>query len=328
MSAAGMLGANAVPATTLGDPRRSWGPIAVTTGGLLVVLAVLLRLRALDWGRLAASFRSLGVAPLVFGLVGGFGVVALQALRWWVVTRPVLRVHYGQAYGALLLGGLLNAILPARAGDLLRVQYLADRAKVSRATLYGTELIDFWTDKSGWLPAFALLGLTGSPPPWMWHAVGVMAALSTALLWGVLLLRGRLRGAAPDNAWKSRFVAGLAASSPARLAVTAFLLAALPWLWEALAIQRVASAADISLRPLHAFALLTAFNIAMVVPVPGGLGVHEAASTAVLVSLGVPLERAVAFALVYHASQLVPYALGGTLAWVGWRRASTPAHPR
>jgi glycosyltransferase 2 family protein len=281
MSAAGMLETSAVPAATRGDPRRSWRPIALTAGGLIVVFAVLLRLRALDWGRLVAAFRSLGVTPLVFGLVGGFGVVALQALRWWVVTRPVLRVHYGQAYGALLLGGLLNAILPARAGDLLRVQYLADRAKVSRATLYGTELVDFWTDKSGWLPAFALLGLTGAPPPWMWRALGVMAALSTALLWGVLLLRGRQRGAVADDAWQSRFVAGLAASSPARLAVTALLVAALPWLWEALAIQIVASAAEISLPPLHAFALLTAFNIAMVVPVPGGLGVHEAASTAV-----------------------------------------------
>ena len=305
--------------------RRSWVPMALTAGAVILALEVLLRLRALDWGRLAGAFRALGATPFLLGLAGGFGVVALQALRWWVVTRPVLRVRYGEAYGALLVGGLLNAILPARAGDLLRVQYLAERAKVSRATLYGTELVDFWTDKSGWLPAFALLGLTGSPPSWMYRALMVMAVLATALFAGVLVLRRRLRAVTATDGWKGRFAAGLAASSPARLAVTALILAALPWLWEAFAIQQVASFGGISLLPLQAFVLLTAFNLAMVVPVPGGLGVHEAASTAVLVSLGVPLERAIAFALVYHASQLVPYALGGALALLGWRRS--PALP-
>jgi uncharacterized membrane protein YbhN (UPF0104 family) len=308
-------------------PRRSWVPIAITGGALLVALSVLLRLRALDWARLESAFRALGPTPLLMGIVGGFGVVALQSLRWWVVTRPVLRVRYGAAYGAMLVGGLFNAILPARAGDLLRVQYLADRTRVSRATLYGTELVDFWTDKSGWLPAFALLGLTGSPPSWMYRALAVMAAIAAALLAGVLVLRRRLRSVTAGDGWKGRFAAGLAASSPSRLAVTALLLAALPWAWEALAIQHVASAAGIPLQPLHAFVLLTAFNLAMVVPVPGGFGVHEAASTAVLVSLRVPLERAIAFALVYHASQIVPYAVGGSVGLMGWRRATTERGP-
>lgn len=317
------------PGTLTGPAsRRSWVPVAITGGALLIAVGALLRVGALDWGRLESAFRALGPRPLLTGIAAGFGVVALQSLRWWVVTRPVLRVRYGEAYGAMLVGGLLNAILPARAGDLLRVQYLAERAQVSRATLYGTELVDFWTDKSGWLPAFALLGLTGSPPSWMYRALAVMASIATALLAGVVVLRRRLRSATASDGWKGRFAAGLTASDPMRLAITATVLAALPWAWEALAIRQVASAADITLRPLQAFVLLTAFNLAMIVPVPGGLGVHEAASAAVLVSLGVPVERAVAFAVVYHASQLLPYAVGGSLTLVGWRRASALAAPR
>jgi len=141
------------------------------------------------------------------------------------------------------------------------------------------------------------------------------------------VLRRRLRRFAAKGGWKGRFAMGLAASSPARLAVTALLLAALPWVWEALALHLVGGAAGISLTPLQGFVLVTAFNLAMVVPVPGGLGVHEAASCAVLVSFDVPLERALAFALVYHASQLLPYAMGGALALLGWRRELTLPNP-
>ncbi len=304
---------------------RSWAPIVLTACALVVAVELLLRRTPLDWGRLATALRAIGVTPLLLGIAGGLGVVGLQALRWWVVMRPVLRVRYGEACGALLVGGLLNAILPARGGDLLRVQYLAERARVSRATLYGTELVDFWTDKAGWLPAFALLALSGAPPPWMYRALAVMVAVAGALFAGVLVLRKRLAGATSTDGWRGRFAAGLAASSPARLAVAALFLAALPWVWEAVAIQQVAAVAGISIGTLQAFVVLTAFNLAMVVPVPAGLGVHEAASSAVLLSLGIPLERALAFALVYHASQLVSYVVGGALALMGWRRASTLA---
>lgn len=307
--------------------RRSWLSVALTLGAAAIAMEVLVRLRALDWARLTTAFRALGPEPLLLGVVGGFGVVALQALRWWVVTRPVLHVRYREAYGALLVGGLLNAVLPARAGDLLRVQYLAERTRASRATLYGTELIDFWTDKSGWLPAFVLLGLTGSPPSWMYRALAVMTAIAASLFAGVLALRWRLRGATIADGWRGRFAAGLAASSPMRLAVTAVLLAALPWVWEAMAIRAVGATAGISLSPLSAFVLLTAFNLAMVVPVPAGLGVHEVASSAALVSFGVPLESALAFAIVYHASQLLPYAVGGVFALRGWRHTPTAPAP-
>jgi uncharacterized membrane protein YbhN (UPF0104 family) len=308
--------------------RRSWGALAAAAALVAVLIALLLRLRALDWGRLEVALRTLGPGPLAIGIAGGCGVVALQALRWWTVTRPVVTVSYTESFRALLVGGLLNALLPARAGDLLRVQYLADRARVSRATLYGTELVDFWTDKSGWLPAFALLGLTGPCPSWMHRAVAVMSALALLLLAGVLTLRRRLRGATATDGWRGRFALGLAASSPARLAVTALLLAALPWLWEAFAITAVARAAGIGLLPMQAFVVLTAFNLAMIVPIPAGLGVHEAASAAVLVSYGVPLERAVVFALAYHASQLLPYVVGGAASLAGVRRRPLSLQPR
>jgi uncharacterized membrane protein YbhN (UPF0104 family) len=302
--------------------RRAVLPVVV---GVAVVVGILLALRALDAGRLASAFRDMGAAPLLLGAAGGFGVVSLQALRWWVVTRPVLRVRYGEVLEAFFAGGLVNAVLPGRAGDLLRVQVLSRRARVSGATLLGTELVDFWIDKFGWLPAFACLGLEGSPPAWMNRALSVTGGVALALLGCVFLLRRKLGASRGREGWRGRFAAGVVASSPLRLAATALTLAALPWVWEALAMTRVAAAAGLGLRPLQAFVVLIAFNLASVIAVPGNLGAHEAASTAVLVSFGVPVERAVAFALVYHLSQLLPYAAGGTVGLLRWRRQPSSA---
>jgi uncharacterized membrane protein YbhN (UPF0104 family) len=274
--------------------------------------------------RLLAALGAMGPMPLLLGAAGGCGVVALQSLRWWVVTRPVVRVRYGEALEAFLVAGLVNAVVPGRAGDLLRVQVLSARAQTSRATLLGSELIDFWIDKCGWLPAFAWLGLLGSSPAWMNRALAAVVALALALFGGVAGLRRVLRAGPARDGWRGRFAEGLVASSPLRIGVTTLTLAALPWLWEALATTRVAAAAGLELRPLQGFVVLTAFNLASVVPIPGNLGAHEAASTVALVSFGVPVERAVAFALVYHASQLLPYAVGGAAGLLRWRLARTP----
>jgi uncharacterized membrane protein YbhN (UPF0104 family) len=301
-----------------------WRPIALTVACVVVVLAVAMRLRTIEVAGFFGALRSAGVGAFAIGVLGGTVVVGLQALRWWVVTRPVLEVRYRDAFEALLVGGLVNALVPARAGDLLRVRYLGDRTGVSQATLLGTELIDFWTDKCGWLPAFALFALSGAPPAWMYRALALMGGLALVLLGGVVFVRRRMGRTGIAQGWRRRFAMGLAASSARRLALTAFGLAALPWLWEAFVLGRVASVAGVSLSVLQAFVVLTAFNVATVVPVPGSLGAYEAASSLVLASFGASVERAVALSLVYHASQLTPYALGGAFAAWRWRRVSPP----
>jgi len=261
----------------------------------------------------AAALTSIGPIPLFFAMGTAVGVVALQALRWWYVTRPIRRVRYPDAFSAVLVGNVLNTFLPARAGDVLRVQHLSNRAGVSRAMLMGTELLDLWSDKCGWVPAFLLCVLVGHPPRWMYLAFLVMLGAAAAAVFLFLLLRPWLgRGAAAG--WRRNLVAGLTSSQPRRLAVAGLIFGALPWLWETLAIVLFARLAGIPLAPPQAFAVLTAFNLVIALPVPGSLGLHEAASSFALVSFGVSTERAIAFALLYHIGQVLPGVLGGAIA--------------
>ncbi len=74
---------------------------------------------------------------------------------------------------------------------------------------------------------------------------------------------------------------------------------------------------------LHAFGLhpsfgisllvLVAVNLALVVPFapPGNLGTLEVGAMLALMQYGVPKEKALAFALVYHLLQVVPIGIAG-----------------
>src|SRR5437868_7102181 len=119
---------------------------------------------------LFAELHDVRSEPLVLAALGSMILLGLQSLRWWIVMRPVLPLTYPQAFKAMVVGFCGNVLLPARGGDLLRVQYLGRRTGVSRAKLLGTEIVDFWSDKWGWIAAFPVICLLGDPPAWLAHA--------------------------------------------------------------------------------------------------------------------------------------------------------------
>ena len=138
-------------------PRRPrWVSILRTVAGIALGIgsAVLVgRLMGLDWSTVITSLRSVRPLPLLAAVGGTFVLLALQALRWRWVVRPVLPLKYREAFAAMLVASAFNVLIPARGGDLIRVQYLGKRTGTSRVTLLGTELLDYWSDKAGWVVA-------------------------------------------------------------------------------------------------------------------------------------------------------------------------------
>ena len=263
---------------------------------------------------LVANIHDLRPEPLFLAAAGGLLLMALQSLRWWVVMRPVLSLTYGQAYRAMLVGFFFNVLLPARGGDLLRVQYLGRRTGVSRAKLLGTEIVDFWSDKWGWVAAFPLICLLGEPPRWLFSA---LLAISGAVVGVGILLALMASGAfrrGPE--WLTNLRDGFAASHWKRLLLVETLIAPLPWLWETMIIAIAGHALGLELTAMQAFAALTAFNIATAVPSPGNAGSFEAGGTLALIAFGIPKETAFAFIFVYHLTQVVPGFIGGVLVLV------------
>jgi len=265
---------------------------------------------------LIATIHDVALEPLLLAAAGGLILMSLQALRWWVVMRPLLTLTYGQAYRALMVGFAFNVLLPARGGDLLRVQYLGKRAGVSRAKLLGTEIVDFWSDKWGWVAAFPLVCVLGTPPAWLFRAL--------LLIGGAVIGVGALLALMGSGMWREQrmpaFIAnlrdGFAVNHWKRLLVVETLIAPLPWLWETFVIALAGHALGLELTPMQAFAALTAFNVATAVPSPGNAGSFEAGGTLALAAFGIPKETALAFIFLYHLTQIVPGFVGGVLILV------------
>jgi glycosyltransferase 2 family protein len=291
--------------------RRFWPRALIgLCGGLAAGLAVFAYL-GISKHELIANLHGVVVGPLLFAAAGALILLALQSLRWWVVMRPVLDLTYGQAYRAMIVGFFFNVLLPARGGDLLRVQYLGKRTGSSRLKLLGTEIVDFWSDKWGWVAAFPLVCLFGSPPAWLFRALLLIgfAVVSVGCL--LALMASRAFRKAPRFVENLR--AGFAANHWKRLLAVETLIAPLPWLWETFVICLAGHALGLHLSPMQAFAALTAFNVATAVPSPGNAGSFEAGGTLALTTVGIDKETALAFIFLYHLTQIVPGFIGGAL---------------
>ncbi len=277
-----------------------------------------------------AHVGSLSPWALLLCVASSYVILGLQSLRWYAVMRPVLGLRYPQAYRAQIVGTMFNAILPARGGDLLRVQYLGRRTGKSRAAIFGTEIVDRWLDWWGWIPAFVVMLAFTHPPPWMWKVLGVFGgSLSVWALAMVLLTRSGYQPK-PDSRLARIYVPfkqGIEAFRAPRTWMIAFCIAPLPWIWETVVLSYAAGFFGIHLTLVSAFCVLVAFNLASVISSPGAVGTVEAGGTAALVYFGVDQSRALAFMFVYHFAYLLPAIAGGVFVLVseGERLFGAPA---
>lgn len=301
-------------AATLSVPGQRARAALGWAAGIVVVALLAWRLDVHP-GTMLATAR--GVPPWTIAgcVLSAVVVFALQSLRWHLVMAPVLRLRYADAFSALVVGSMFNALLPARGGDLLRVQHLGRRTGTSRATILGTEIVDRWLDWWGWIPLLLVAAGSSPMPGWVFKALALFAA--ALLAGGGAMVVAAWRGHSPrpgsrlERAYRS-FLLGVNAFASRRTLFIALAIAPLPWIWETGAIALVGPSFHVHLSFAMALSVLIGLNVAAVVPSPGGVGSMEAGGTAALALFGVGHSDALAFMLVYHATQLLPALVMGT----------------
>jgi predicted dehydrogenase/uncharacterized membrane protein YbhN (UPF0104 family) len=259
------------------------------------------------------------------------GAVYAMAGRWRALLHPLAPlVTRLEAFKAMLMGFAVSIVVPARAGELARAEWLGRRTGLPRATILGSIVLDALVNAAGLFCGIALLPLVINLPGWLhsgiWLAVLVFAAAAS----GVFFLRPKAGLPTPNGAatpggrvvvalagFLARARLGLAAVRDRRALARSFGASLLAWLLEIYVILFTLRAFDIHVSFAVSLLTLMAVNLALVVPFapPANLGTLELGATLALMEGGIPKEQALAFALAYHFLQVIPIGIGGlTLA--------------
>ena len=269
---------------------------------------------------------------LIPGLAALVAANILRAFRWQFLFASETRPRFEPVLSAMLIGQFFNNVLPARAGDLMRILVLHDAVGTSRAEAGGTvateRIYDVlsvlvllfvllpWLPHVGWLRSAAILAIALGAA--LLVAIVVVTRfrarpvqyLFRPLAWVPFISQSRTDQAAEN------LIRGLAAIRRPGLALVAFALTAVSWVLFGLSAWLLMQGFDLGRElPLTAGILvMIALALAMILPSsPAAVSVFEAATLVALKAYGVPNSQALSYALVLHALNFFPYIAAGLL---------------
>lgn len=262
-----------------------------------------------------------------------FGVAKLLvAQRWRVMMSSFADLPLQPLFGVLLVSNLANNVLPARIGDLIRVQVPAQRYGVRRArlaaTVFATEsLLDGIAFAVLGLIGLALIDLDGFPTGVFWGLLGLVVGGLIAVIpfshlklqegWtqrGVMpMLPDRVRLFVEESV--PHFIDGLAVFRDVRLGAKAILLSFSIWLLEVAMFALFGRAFGITLSMPAWMLVMIAANVISAVPVaPSNIGAYEVAVTELLKALGIVAGTAGGFAIATHVFNIAWITVAGAIA--------------
>jgi len=316
--------------------RRHLRTLAV----VLVTAALLaLFLRNTDFRQVGREFARARLDLVLASLVVTGMTYVFRAFRWQYLLAPIGRVRLSMALKATVIGFAATALLPARAGELLRPYLLARKEGLSATATFATVIVERLLDTITVVLMFASYLVIFDP--------GVAAA--DAATFRQIKLGGALAGVAclallvalfflAGNPWAlDRLTTGVSAVLPARLAdraarlvrtfaeglgvvrqparlLTAILLSLPLWLSIAAGIWLVTRAFHIEMPFTGSFLIVALLVVGVAVPTPGAVGgFHYFYRLGATTFFAASNDRAVGAALVLHAVSFVPVAVAGLL---------------
>jgi glycosyltransferase 2 family protein len=298
------------------DARRRVAGLA----GVLISLAIL---AGIVWWALGQDPPELPTAPGDLAVLGAavvmyFVACAVRGERWQVLLiENDAQPRRADTYSLIAVGYLGNNVLPARAGDALRVVLLAPRANTDARTVIGTLVAERLCDVLVLGALFVLLAygvLSGTAVDVFGDRletvllVGAGLAAAAVLVFLVLYRGGRL-GRVRD------FVRPMAAATrnlKGRHGAEVVVLTILVWACEGLVWWLTAEAANLGISFVEALYLLALSSMMVLIPAgPGYAGTMDAAVLIGARALGRGASAAITYLLLLRFVLMIPITVAG-----------------
>jgi glycosyltransferase 2 family protein len=272
----------------------------------------------------AASYAWLGGALLLYAIAS-----LMRGERWHrILSATGVRTARGDCYALTVVGYMGNNVLPARAGEAVKVVLLSTRCDASKRTLLGSVVAERILDLLALALIFVIVvygalssNVLPSDRPLLIAIAGVVLLIATGIaLW---VLRGhhvfdRVRDWLRPLADAPRALLG---REGALLLVATFVL----WAVEAAVYLAVARAVGLDFSATGALYLVALTNFVAALPAaPGSIGTFDAAVAFGARRLGASGSMAVTYMLLLRFVLYIPITLVGLVILVarygGWSR--------
>jgi len=262
-----------------------------------------------------------------------------RALRWRVLLNSQKRIRPAVVFWANMAGYLGNAVLPARAGELVRAGYISRRENIPIVFVLATGITERLID----LAALVMIGAASlifaeAFPGSIQEALekfAVVAVAGVAFIFLLPLFHGsiqRILAVLPlfSEGLKEKisrmldhFVKGIKVIGRAERGVPFLFFTALIWLMDGVGTIILAGSFHETLSLAQSFLFIAALGISSAIPsTPGYVGVYQFVAVTALVPFGFTREAALALILLAQFTNLLLVSLlGGIGLWHGTRRA-------
>ncbi len=288
--------------------RKAWltFAIAVVLAGVLLYFS----LRGLDWEELATRLRGAKLDLVALALLLQTFNLWLRSFRWRVLLNTSHNLPVGSVFWASSLGYLGNNILPARMGELLRVEAIKRKHATSRSYVMATALIERVMD-AGVLVLFtssALLTFKDLPET-LHRACQTFSVLSAIGILTLFLLphaevhvQRMLENFPALKGMAERFLEGLRSLHSWGRSFQFLALTMIIWPIDSYTGVKIAEALGITMSFPTAMVVLAALGLSSAMPsTPGYVGVFQFVAVTVLKPFGIDREAAIAWVLLYQA---------------------------
>jgi uncharacterized protein (TIRG00374 family) len=299
-------------------------------GVIFSALFLFLALRNIDWSDFFAALLSARFLYLIPAVAVSLIGHCFRAYRWRFMLAPVKRIKPTRLFSVLMIGYMANNLLPARLGEVLRAYVLGRTEQINKTGAFATIVYERIVDVFAllvllWFTLIKQSGLGWIRVGGLW-ILGMNAALLILLFYmersraRTELILGKLARALPaafrEKALKTAgsFLEGLKIIGEAKSGAMVALFTIPVWLAAILAIYFCLGAMDLHVPYLTSTCLIVLISLGSMIPsAPAYIGTTQYACVVGLSLVGIGKSEALAFSILYHATQFLPVTILGLI---------------
>lgn len=302
-------------------------------GVVFSILALAYLIYSFDFSQVWSIFKGVSWWFLLGMALTYMSTFIFRAVRWKLMLNEFLQTSHRNYLQSILIGFAGNNILPARGGELLRMEVFSRKTNLSRITAISSIALEKMLDAS--ILLFFLLVAS------LWLKEGHSVVLTTIRLASlifipliIVIILIRLRGDTIQQGLTSvkwQFLGAIADHFNKFFKALIFLksdgktlkiivLSMIIWAIEgavfALGIMSVGISDGVLIKAIIALCLV---NFGILIPSsPGYFGVFQLAVILALTSFGISETKSLAIAIIIHACQYLPVTIAGmfTLGYI------------